>query len=97
MAKLPHEVQVRPISSLAQDVPTQPIGRTSPPSVDFNGPQDELVDWQKVRRLLFFTVHSVRRRPGLFLLVWIGMILLTGGGLSEMPKTYHVRSRLLAP
>ncbi len=96
MAKLPHEVQVRPISSLAQDVPTQPIGRTSPPSVDFNGPQDELFDWQKVRRLLFFTLHSVRRRPGLFLLVWIGMMLLTVGALYVMPKTYEVRSSLLA-
>jgi hypothetical protein len=96
MAKLPHEVQVRPISSLAQDVPNRPIGGTQPPSVDFNGPQEELFDWQKVRRLLFFTLRSVRRRLGLFLLVWVGMVLLAAGALYVMPKTYEVQSSLLA-
>jgi hypothetical protein len=96
MAKLPHEVQLRPISPLAQDVPSRPIGGAPPPSTDFNGPHEELFDWQKVRRLLFFTLRSVRRRLGLFLLVWVGMVLLAVGALEVMPKTYEVQSALLA-
>src|SRR5260370_27034489 len=96
MAKLPHEVQLRPISPLAQNAPSRPIGGAPPPSTDFNGPHEELFDWQKVRRLLFFTLRSVRRRLGLFLLVWVGMVLLAVGALEVMPKTYEVQSALLA-
>jgi hypothetical protein len=96
MAKQPHEVQLRPISPLPQDVSARPIGGTPPPPADFNGPQEELFDWQKVRRLLFFTLRSVRRRLGLFLLVWVGMVGLAVGALYVMPKTYEVQSGLLA-
>jgi uncharacterized protein involved in exopolysaccharide biosynthesis len=96
MAKLPHEIQARPISNLAQDVPTRTIGATPQPSVDFNGPQDELFDWQKVRRLLFFTLRSIRRRPVLFLLIWVGMVVLAVTALWAMPKTYEVQSTILA-
>ena len=57
---------------------------------------DELFDWQKLRRYAAFSLGSVRRRPFLFLLVAGGLILIAGSALFVLPKTYEVESRLLA-
>src|SRR6266852_1722453 len=66
----------------------------SPP--DYHGPQEELFDWQKVRSYLLFCIRSVRRRIGLFLLVWLGLVLLAATALKVVPKAYRVECRLLA-
>ena len=62
----------------------------------WDGPAEELFDWQKVRRYLGFSLGSVRRRLLLFVLVFGGMPLLAAAGLAVLPKTYEVESRLLA-
>ena len=37
-----------------------------PPPSHWDGPQDELFDWQRVRSYALFSLRSVRRRPFLF-------------------------------
>ncbi|HKC58505.1 MAG TPA: hypothetical protein VKB92_00290 [Myxococcales bacterium] len=68
----------------------------SPGRPTWDGPAEELFDWQKVRRYLGFSLGSVRRRLLLFVLVFGGMPLLAAAGLAVLPKTYEVESRLLA-
>jgi uncharacterized protein involved in exopolysaccharide biosynthesis len=68
-----------------------------PPLQDqWNGPHEELFDWQSLRRYLFFSLGSVRRRPLLFLAVFAGMVTAAAIALNVLPKTYEVQSRLLA-
>src|SRR5947209_18633749 len=86
MSRPVYDFQARPIERPSLPAP--------PPAV--YGPHDELFDWLQVRRYLFFCVRSVRRRIGLFLLVWLGMVLLTAAALAVMSKTYRVEARLLA-
>ena len=69
---------------------------SSPPHPAYEGPQDELFDWQKWRRYAAFSFGSVRRRPFLFAFVFCGMVLLAAAALAVLPKTYEVESRLLA-
>jgi uncharacterized protein involved in exopolysaccharide biosynthesis len=76
-------------------VQARPLKRPQPHSV-YEGPSEELFDWQKVRRYIRFTLGSVRRRRGLFLLVSCGMVGMAAAALAVLPKTYEVESRLLA-
>jgi hypothetical protein len=39
-------------------------------------------------------IHSLRRHPALFLLVWVGVVGLTAGALAVMPRTYDVQTAL---
>jgi hypothetical protein len=82
MARITEEVFARPI-------------RPSPKPVH-DGSDEELLDWQKVRRYALLSIGSVRRRLLLFVFVSAGMVLLAAGALSVMPKTYEVQARLLA-
>jgi uncharacterized protein involved in exopolysaccharide biosynthesis len=77
-------------------VPARPVAGPPPPPSQWDGPQDELFDWQRVRSYVLFSLRSVRRRPFLFASVFAGMVLLAGGALRVLPKTYEVESRLLA-
>lgn len=68
----------------------------APPPPHHEPPYQELFDWQKIRRYVFFSLGSIRRRRWLFLLIFGGMVLLAAGGLAVMPRTYEVETRLLA-
>jgi len=103
MAESPKDVHLmRPISATSSSRNPSPSGASDTAfgapqsSTDFNGPHEELFDWQKVRRLGFFALNSVRRRLWLFLLIWLGMVVIAVTALKVMPKTYEVRSSILA-
>ena len=96
MAKSPKDIHLmRPSSAPSQEVPTGAF--TAPQSsTEFNGPHEELFDWQKVRHLGLFALNSIRRRLGLFLLIWLGLLSIAVAALKVMPKTYEVQSTILA-
>ncbi len=83
------------MSEPVHEFPPRPTRQPASPP-DYHGPQEELFDWQKVRSYLFFCIRSVRRRIGLFLLVWLGLVLLAAAALKVVPKAYQVECRLLA-
>jgi hypothetical protein len=84
---IPYEIHPRPI-------PGQP--QAAPPPHSYEAPDDDLFDWDKIRRYLVFSLGSVRRRFGLFMAVAASMVLLAAAALWALPKTYEVESRLLA-
>jgi len=49
----------------------------------------------KIRRYVLFSLGSVRRRFGLFMLVAASMVLFAGAALWALPKTYEVECKLL--
>jgi len=67
-----------------------------PPPGHWDGPHEELFDWQKLRRYVLFSLGSIRRRPLLFLSVFGVMVAVAGAALNVLPKTYEVQSRVLA-
>ncbi len=77
-----------PSTVRAYPVPTAP-----PP---YEGAREDLFDWARAGRYVLFSLGSVRRRPGLFLVVAAGTVLLASAALAVLPKTYEVESRLLA-
>jgi hypothetical protein len=80
---------------MIEDLQARAIPRP-PAEPAYQGPHEELFDWQKVHRYAVFCLGSIRRRPLLFALVSAGMFLLAAGVLAVLPKTYEVESRLLA-
>jgi uncharacterized protein involved in exopolysaccharide biosynthesis len=61
-----------------------------------DGPDEELFDWQKLRRFGAFSLRSIRRQALLFVSVSAGLTLLAALVVSALPKTYEVEARLLA-
>lgn len=82
MGEPPHWVQARPLKGAL-------------PRSAYEGPDEELFDWQRIRRYLLFSLGSVRRRRWLFLFVFCGMVVAAAAALAVLPKTYEVESRLL--
>jgi hypothetical protein len=63
-------------------------------------PQDQddfqLIDVEQLKRSLLFTLHAVRRRPGVVAWTFVGVLSLAGLYLWVAPRTWGVEAELLA-
>src|SRR5438128_15409 len=80
---------------MANEIRAHAISPVPRPPVH-DGADDDLVDWERVRRSALLSLRSVRRRLVLFICVAGGMVLLAVAALAVLPKTYEVQTRILA-
>jgi hypothetical protein len=60
------------------------------------GESAELFDWALIGSYAMFALHSIRRHKLLFLLVSLGIVVLSLGLMVSLPKTYRVQTTLQA-